>query len=273
MSAVSTAQRFRNKAQQDNVAVLIDDISTEADSIVVEHVSVLDTVIAKHQIILPGDRVESFSDSDTSFDVDQFATVDTLDVSDTIIVEKNQSKVLFDFVQPLDEGFITDKDLIRQRVLTNVLISDYDPPDVIVFFPEVHPVDFLQKSVERAEGIVVSRTFTDSISITDSLNRTVSGIIARILSDSVVVSEFENREELKTYIESLTTSDSNTELRLRYRLANDSVEINEIVLVTRSAINNTASTSDNFSVTDQALATFVSGLGVSAPIIHGIENQ
>jgi hypothetical protein len=151
-----------------------------------------------------------------------------VEVTDSLAIEKSQSIILFDSIPVItDAGFITDKDLIRNRLLSDSLsVADSfnksvtTTPSVINFrslsdslstkdfeagnsivLNKRRPVDTLlvtdtfQKTVTTAPGVVYSRTTFDDVVLTDSVDATItrgqaqSTIYSRVRTSTLEVTD------------------------------------------------------------------------------------
>jgi hypothetical protein len=123
-------------------------------------------------------------------------------VTDALVIEKSQSIVLFDSVPVVtDAGFITDKDLIRQRVLSDSLsVADSfnksvtTTPSVINFRSLSDSLS--TKDFEAGNAIVLNkRRPVDTLLVTDKIQKTItivlppSTIYDRIEFDDVVLTD------------------------------------------------------------------------------------
>ena len=225
--AISTALRFRNRTQSDS-AVLLDIIAELGltEQVIFENVDLSDNVITTYHRRSPGDRVTTF-DSDEQREEHRRLISNAIDLVDAVVIEKSSHHVLSDFVQPLDEGFITDKDLLRNRQTSD----------------SINATDNFVKTITFSDFVINSIVLTENIEVNDSVLITVGGIIVRTLSDSIVVSDDENFMNLKIFTDSLNVADDSIELRLIYEVLSDDIVVSDDVLVTRDTIINSVTTS------------------------------
>lgn len=259
--AQSTAQRFRSRQSVDS-AVLLDfvpAISSNVDRTLQDFVDVVDDQIATHRRLLVGDRINVFSDSLSELNVSLRILSDSVDVQDIIDVVKSTRKTLSEFVDPRDDGFITDRDLLRQRVLMD----------------ELSVADFSSISVTRANFVINSRLIVEFIVVDDAFTITRSGVVIKALAESLDVTDvrFVSAEKSQP-TDSAQVFDSTAPTRYVSRVLRDELSLIDDVIVGRSAIINTKVLSDSILMdTDRLVRTTGTFLGVSAEIKHGIENQ
>lgn len=178
-----------------------------------------------------------------------------IEFTDSVVLQKDQRKVLYDFVQPLDEGFITDRDIIRYRIMTD----------------SCDATDDFQKSVTTAEGVVNNVTRKETIVLADGFEKTVSGIVVQETTDNISLSELAFSKTTKSRQSALDANDSAVKKRYVIRVLSDNVEVSEDVIVSRSAIENVSVETDTLSVTDALIASQSTAVDVTAKIKHGIE--
>jgi hypothetical protein len=87
------------------------------------------------------------------------------------------------------------------------------------------------------------------------------------------VSDLEELEYRKEFVDALDSSDSVEILRYVNRKDSESISVTDDTIVSRTAIINTKSTSDSLSVIDRKTANRVVYTVKSAKINHGIEAQ
>jgi hypothetical protein len=181
-----------------------------------------------------------------------------LPINDSVIVNfGNKRRTLTDYVVgTTDEGFITDKDLLRYRTLNDSCAV----------------TDDFQKTVTVTPSTTFSRVKKESIDVTDNTLATFTGIVVKTLSDAVTVQDVEVIETDKAYFDSLAATDASVELRTVNRVSNENrTGVTDDVIVTRSFLIRERTVSESIATFDQAIATYTEYKLVSAPIITGIE--
>lgn len=259
MMAISTAIRYRARSQTDTFSIL--DFKGEAPKLLArslpESFAVIDDFIARHQKILPGEAVQLISDADIEFKANTEVLADSMAVTDFALPIKSKRVSLSDSCTAKDDGFITDKDLLRYRVL---------PDDFIV-------KDQIFKSIQKADYQIFSKTVPEEIAVNDYKFVTIAGIKIRVLPDSLAVHEKTFFIGNKTFAESATATDLQTSVKTHNRVMANTATVTDDRIVGRSAIINLITKSESFVTTDRKTATFKSGRPVSAHIRHGIENS
>lgn len=258
--AQSTALRFRNRSRFDNV-ILSDVLGGSPQTIsriLSDNVEFWDAAFTLAEKRIPGDRIASVVDSESWRPFRIHTSIDAASVNDAIVLEKTQHIILQEIIDNItDEGFITDKDLLRYRLIVDSL----------------NVVDGFQKTVTRVSGAVVDKVLFDDVSVTDTSVVQVSGVIQRTLSDSIIIADLEVIKAEKIYSDSLDSTDSDVVLRTRIRLSADAIAITDDVIVTRGLILNTKTLSDSLTLYDRSSALVSDSLGLAAEIEHGIEAQ
>lgn len=257
MTAVSVALRFRNRNSQEFVQTL-DSVAEDAETsrLLFDSSVVVDNVIATHRVLKAGDRLQTFTDDELFYNSENEVSFDSLIVSDNKVVRKENVRRVLDSTTAKDDGFITDKDLSRYRLSSDV-IEDIQ--------------DFFQKAVIR-DNVVFSRVLTSTIRIFDSVRVEFAGIYQRTLVDVVPLVEFLSKDHEKLKVDNISLLDSVTITRANNAKDLSIVSISEDVIVSRSALLNEKITLDSFNVSDLTVGTFVpKQIGVSAKIKHGIE--
>lgn len=335
--AQSTALRFRSRQQVDD-AVVLDSIPTGGNltfRVVSEYAPVTDNQILTFHRRIAGDRLALFTDDDSQIIINQHVATDSLSVTDSAIVDSNFRRILTEYVDGItDAGFITDKDFLRYRVLSDSIsvIDDYQKsvtvhPWVVVNrtlsdslavadfevmnaislhkrrpFESILVTDAFDKTIVGASTIVskvrtsdavvidsvtvtitrgqpqsttYSVTITDAINASDDIAATFLGITLKTISEAITVQDFtEVKYQIKAIGDAVSDiNDQSTELRIRQRVSIESVSVTDDRIVTRAALVRERTATDSITTFDQALATHISHVQVSAPIIIGIENQ
>lgn len=183
-------------------------------------------------------------------------------VEDSLIktVTKIDNRVLTEFVRPSDDGFITDKDFIRVRGL-----SDY-----------AQPTDSFDKTVTIGEGAIVSRVRINAVEITDNAIAIKFGTFDHVLSDSITIDDVllaKRNRDRQPGLDVLDAVDVCVELRERERKTSDQITLSEDILVDRQAIDNEVADLSFVEVTDRVFVTTGSTVPLSAEIEIGIEAQ
>jgi len=255
---VSTALRFRNRQQTNPVVVLDALAGAQADTVrvLIDSLSVTDNTVALYRRLSPGDRLVLFTDLTGQYNTNVRTLSDSLNANDNTVRTKQTRKITFDQTIPTDAGFITDKDLLRFRLLEN----------------NFQLTDSFQKTITLADFFIIDKTIIENIIVIDNIAIEVSGVVIRTLFDSIAIEDFEWVDYLIHKADDLTVTDNAIKQSFINRILVDDLIVTDDIIVTRDAIVNTVQVSDSITMFDQALFSTGSFVSVSAKIKHGIEN-
>jgi hypothetical protein len=244
--AISTALRFRNRTPQDN-AVILDQIAGAGGNVFVREITdpvdVLDYIITTIEKNRAGDVI-GVTDSDKSLHKRVDISEDAIVVTDAIVLEKSARIIITEnYIKAVDDGFITDKDIIRQRVLQNldscVVVDDFNVTvtegSSITFNPRAltESIDVIDDVIAKVAG-TVSRTLSDSIEIIDRVRLSDS----LLLADNVIVADTFKKQIIRDTSSVVTNK----------TLVNN-IDVTDDISVTRSGVT-VRTLSDSISVTE-----------------------
>lgn len=220
MTAVSTALRKRWRT------AFIRYSNAVYEKTLTDNLDVDDSPVPMYVRIVPGDRIESVADSQSLDYIQGPSAVDTLSVSDSILVTKSKSPILFDTVD-VDELIAIQR--LRDRE-TNDSISIRD---------------FYEKNITRVTFTIISKVLNNKVTLSDGLSADKSGIKLRSLSDNITVVDYPHRKPIRdiTRFASAELIDNFNVVITRY-VAPPTIIINGRVL------------SDDIELTDSEIATF-----------------
>jgi hypothetical protein len=205
----------------------------------------------------PGERIELFTDALFIYYTYARLVQDNFSLTDQIILEQNLRRQL------LDAASITD--------VVNTLVSYYRQ-----LSDSISLTDDIRKTIIVPDSVDNFVTVQDSVDVSDSIFAAFVGTSERIELDSLLVNEAAliQRFRARTAPEQIAIIADLLRLS-HHKIRNDYVAISDDLIVSRSAIINSATVQDSISVND-LLGNVETGTLLppsDIEIEHGIENQ